>query len=134
MNNTEIVQEAYRCFGKADIEGLLNLLTEDIEWTTPEIDVYELGGTRRGRDEVGRFFALLDETENITEFEPEEFIADGERVVVLGKSTATVRETGRSHSSEWVHIYSVSDGKISSFKEFFDTAAVKRAYQKAETA
>lgn len=134
MNNTEIVQEGYSKFGSGDIEGLLNLFSEDIEWTTPQTEGSPIGGTYNGHNEVGEFFKLLSESEDITHFEPTEFIADGEKVVVLGSNTATVKETGRSYTTDWVHIFTVKDGKITGLLEFFDTAKVERAFQKAENA
>ena len=57
-----------------------------------------------------------------------------DRVVVLGRSTATVRATGRHYSTEWVHVHTVKDHMIVSSSEFFDTAAALRAFQKVTTA
>ncbi|MGH9820493.1 MAG: nuclear transport factor 2 family protein, partial [Pyrinomonadaceae bacterium] len=87
-----------------------------------------------GLEEVGEFFKLLNESEDISYFEPKEFIAQGDKVVVLGRSKAVVKSTGRSYETDWVHIFSVHDGKITSFHEFFDSAAATRAFQKATAA
>lgn len=133
-NNIQIVQESYSRFTSGDIPGLLNLLADDILWETPEIENAPFAGARRGLEEVGEFFALLNETEETTLFEPTEFIAQGDRVVALGKYGATVRETGRSYETDWVHVFTVEDGKIQSFTEFFDNALASRAFQKATTA
>ncbi|MDQ3713520.1 MAG: nuclear transport factor 2 family protein [Acidobacteriota bacterium] len=133
-NNTQIVQEGYAKFGSGDIEGLLNLFSDDIDWTTPTVEGAPFTGTRNGREEVGEFFAQLNEAEEFSNFEPQEFIAQGDKVVVLGRSSGTVKATGRTIETEWVHIFTVKDGKITGFKEFFDTAAAERAYQKATTA
>jgi ketosteroid isomerase-like protein len=75
----------------------------------------------------------MDAAEETTKFEPKEFIAQGDRVVALGTYAATVRETGRSYETDWVHVFTVKDGKITSFNEFFDSAAASRAFQKATT-
>ena len=32
MNNVEIVRKAYECFGRGDIEGLMELYSDDISW------------------------------------------------------------------------------------------------------
>lgn len=133
-NNTQIVQEAYSKFGSGDIEGLLNLMSDDIEWTTPTVEGAPLTGKRNGRDSVAEFFGMLDESEEFSSFEPREFIAQGDRVVVLGNSAGTVKPTGRNFETDWVHIFTVKDGKVTSFKEFFDSAAMERAYQKATNA
>ena len=93
-----------------------------------------LAAQRHGRGGVGEFFTLMAQSEETTKFEPTEFIEQGERIVVLGKYGATVKSTGRSYESDWVHVFSVKEGKITSFVEFFDNALASRAFQKATNA
>ena len=130
MNNTEIVQKAYECFGNGDLPGLLELYTDDVVWTIPEVENVEYSGTRTGKPAVAEFFRLLAESEDFSHFAPTEFITQGDRVVVLGESTATIKATGKTFSTDWVHICTVKDGKITNFLEFFDNAAATRAFQK----
>ena len=134
MTNTEIVQNAYECFGKGDVPGILASCAEDIEWTVPEIENAAFAGNRSGTDAVAKFFAELTEAEDITRFEPLEFIAEGDKVVVLGESEATVRATGKTYQTDWVHVFHVHDGKVKEFQEFFDNAAATRAFQKTAAA
>lgn len=134
MNNTEIVQKGYECFGSGDIPGLLDLFVDDIKWTIPEIDNAPFAGARQGKASVAEFFTQLSTAEDITEFTPTEFIAQNDKVVVLGKSTATVRATGKTYSTGWAHIFTVKDGKITNFLEFFDNAAATRAFTKTAAA
>lgn len=129
--NTEIVQSGYEKFKTGDIEGLLNLFTDDIEWSVPEIENAPFAGSRSGKKAVGEFFAQLTEAEDITRFEPLEFIAQGDKVVVLGDSAANVRATGRSYETDWVHVFHMKDGKVHEFQEFFDNAAATKAFQLA---
>lgn len=129
--NTQIAQQGYEKFGSGDIPGLLDLLSENISWTVPEIENAPFSGARQGRDAVGQFFTQLSEAEDITRFEPLEFIAQGDKVVVLGESAATVRATGRTYETDWVHVFTIHDGKIGEFVEFFDNAAATKAFQKA---
>ncbi len=134
MNNLQIVQDAYGKFGSGDVAGLISLLSNDIDWRVPEIENASFAGARRGHQAMGEFFAALVAEEEITQFEPIEFIDGGDKIVVLGKSAATVRETGRSYQTDWVHIFTIKDGIITNFHEFFDNAAATRAYQKVTTA
>ena len=134
MNNTEIVKKAYECFGRGDIEGLMELYSDDISWETPKVDNAVYMGARRGKEAVSEFFELLAKSETFTEFQPTEFIAEGDKVVVLGRSEANVIATGKTFSTEWVHISTIADGKITSFKEFLDTAAANQAHQLHATA
>ena len=133
-NNLEIVQSGYEKFGSGDVEGLLKLFADDIKWTVPEIENAPFAGSRQGVDNVGQFFQQLSAAEDITNFEPAEFIASDDRVVVLGKSTATVRETGRTYSTDWVHVFRLENGKVTEFAEFFDNAAATKAFQKSAAA
>jgi len=132
--NIEVVQNAYEKFGTGDIAGLLTLLTDDIDWSTPHVENAPFTGNRLGLQEVGEFFKLLGETEDFSYFEPTEFIEQGNRVVVLGRSKATVKTTGRSYETDWVHLFTVHEGKITNFHEFFDNAAATRAFQKTAAA
>jgi uncharacterized protein len=133
-SNLEIVKSGYEKFGNGDIEGLLALFTDDIDWSTPHVENVPYGGNRLGLEEVAEFFKVLAETEDIIYFEPTEFIEQGPRVVVLGRIKSTAKSTGRSYETDWVHLYSVHEGKITSFHEFFDTAAVAQAFQKTARA
>ena len=133
-NNIEILQSGYQKFGSGDIEGLLKLFASDIKWTVPEIENAPFAGSRQGLQKVGEYFKELSAAEDITEFIPNEFISGGDRVVVLGRSTATVRETGRTYSTDWVHVFRLNDGEVTEFAEFFDNAAATRAFQKTAAA
>ena len=129
MNNTEIVKKGYECFGSGDIEGLLESYSDDISWETPKVDNAAYSGARRGKEAVLEFFGMLAESETFTRFEPTEFIAEGDKVVVLGTFEVTVKATGKSFATDWVHVMTVQDGKVTAFREYFDTAAANQAHQ-----
>ncbi len=129
-SNTEIVQAAYGRFAVGDIPGLLGLCNADIDWEVPEIEGSNFGGKWHGHEGVGKFFGALAGDEDITVFEPRQFIADGGNVVVLGRSASTVKSTGKSYATDWVHVFIVNDGLITGFHEFFDNAAAGRAFQR----
>ncbi len=132
--NVEVVKQAYGHFGTGNIDGLISLLTDDVKWTIPEVNGSPMNAVTNGCENVREFFGTLAASEEFTAFEPREFIAEGNKVVVLGYSAGKIVSTGRSFGSDWVQIFTVENGKISVFHEFFDNAEVERAYQKAETA
>lgn len=129
MNNTEIVKKGYECFGSGDIKGLLELYSDDISWETPKVDNAVYSGARQGKEAVREFFEMLTGSETFSKFEPTEFVAEGDKVVVLGTFEATVIATGKTFSSDWVHVMTVQDGKVTAFREYFDTAAANQAHQ-----
>lgn len=128
MSNTEIAKKAYEFFGSGDIAGLLNLYSDDVRWTTPKIENAVYSGSREGKEALVEFFDQLDQAEEFSQFEPKEFIAEGDKVVVLGEFTATVKATGKTYSAEWVHVTTFRDGKITEFQEFFDTGDANKAH------
>jgi uncharacterized protein len=127
--NTELVHQAYQHFKGGDIQSLLGLLSEDVEWKLFEIEGVPFSGTRRGVERVGEFFAQVFDTEEPLHFEPRELVAQGEKVVALGDYAWRVKSTGREYESDFVHVFTVRDGKVARFQEFMDTAAVSAAYR-----
>ncbi len=128
QENTRLVQQCYENFKTGDIQSLLNLLSDDITWELPEIENVPFSGRRQGREQVGQFFTTVAETQNVLQFEPQEFIAEGDKVVSLGSYRWLVKSTEREFTSKWVHVFTVRDGKIVAFLEYTDTAAAAAAY------
>ena len=134
QENVEVVKQGYAAFGSGDMEKLLSMYAEDIEWTIPSIEGAPFGGTLRGRGQVAKFFVSLSEAEDIQEFTQEDYIAQNDRVVVTGRSKAVVKATGRTLELEYVHLFTISGGKVQRFVEFFDTAAAADAYRQGTSA
>jgi ketosteroid isomerase-like protein len=109
-------------------------LDEQIQWVTPGPAELATSGRRSGHQQVGEFFNALNETFDIQRFEPREFITHGDRVIVLGSETTGVRATGKVIELDWVHVFTVRNGKVVAFQDFFDTAAVVAAMTAASAA
>jgi hypothetical protein len=58
-------------------------------------------GTRRGIAGVRDFFAAVSDGLDVLEFEPHEYIAQGDKVVALGRYSWRVKATGREFSSDF---------------------------------
>lgn len=134
QENIRLVQQAYDNFKRGDISALLASFSEDIDWDFPEIENVPFAGRRRGHEGAQQFFRSLAESQEVLAFEPQEFFADGDKVVVLGCDTWRVRENGREFRSDWTHAFTIQNGKIAKFKEYMDTAATMTAHQKAQAA
>jgi ketosteroid isomerase-like protein len=128
QENTEIVREAYRNFKAGDIGALLNQMTEDVTWQLAEIEKVPFAGKRQGPEQVGQFFAILADVQDVLKFEPREFVTQGDKVVALGQYTWRVKATGREYGGDWAHVFTVRDGRISGFHEYMDTAAATNAF------
>ena len=131
QDNIGIAKQAYANFKSGDIASLLGMLSDDVQWTLPEIENVPFAGKRRGRAAVADFFAGIAATQDVVAFEPLDFIAQNEKVVVQGRYTWRHRESGKDYSGEWAHVFTVRDGKVVAFQEYTDTAQAAAAFQKA---
>jgi ketosteroid isomerase-like protein len=134
QDNINLVKTIYSDFKSGNIQGLLDKLEPNISWELPEMANVPFGGKRNGRDAVAEFFALVGTSQETLRFEPIDFIAKDDRVVVLGTYEWRVLENGRTFSGNWAHVFTIHNGIVTDFLEFTDTAAAERAYQKAMSA
>jgi ketosteroid isomerase-like protein len=128
QENLATVEGIYAAFGRADLAGIVDQVAEDVVWHDPGPSEVPHAGTYTGRDGVARFFATLGETVAVEDFAPEEFVAEGDRVVVLGRMRARVKETGRAYDSDWAMVWTFRDGKVARFRVYEDTAAEAAAH------
>ena len=128
--NTKLVQQAYQSIRTGDIPSFLNILAENVLWIVPDMENVPFAGTWQGREQVGQFFRRVVEVQDVVDFEPEEFIAKREKVVVLGHFTMRVKTTGKLSRSNWVHVWKVEEGQVSYMREYVDTLAVSRAHSR----
>jgi ketosteroid isomerase-like protein len=83
---------------------------------------------RRGLDEFSEFFSTLAATVDVQSFEPKEFFAGGDRVVVLGAWSGRAKTTGKPFASDWTMARTVKGGKVTSFRSYEDTHAIAAAF------
>ena len=72
----------------------------------------------------------LGESLETLQFELRDFIAQGNKVVVVGYQRGRAKPTGRLYEIEFVHLWSVRDGKISEFWVYADTAPLVEALRR----
>jgi uncharacterized protein len=129
--NLQIVKDAYDAFMSGDIQRVIDTCADDVEWETPGPTEIPYAGLFRGKSGVADFFRILADTDDVEFFEPETFVAQGDRVIVLGHYSARVKSTGRSAHADWVHSFVLHDGKVTKWREYFDTAKYAEAYRPA---
>ena len=130
QSNVGVVKQAYAAFGAGDLQKLLGLMSPDVVWEFPASKVIPWAGTFTGPGEVARFFGALMEHSTPEAFEPLHFVASEDRVVALGRERFRVKSTGLTWGCEWAHAFTVRGGKIASFREYTDTAAMATAFGK----
>src|SRR5258706_1618234 len=93
--NLQLIQKIYENFGKGNIAGVLDELSDDIIWVDPGYVGNLYKGKRTGKAEVGNFFSVLNETLNITQFDIHGLTPNGNRVFVTGTIKGKARNTGK---------------------------------------
>ena len=119
QSNKETAEAAYRAFASGDAATAMENMDDGVVWTAGGDSA--LTGTYRGKEEVGGLWARLGE--NGLKTEPHDFVADGDKVVVL----TTVTLDGESQEAADVLTYN-GEGKLVAFEQLGDPAVANRLY------
>jgi uncharacterized protein len=127
MNSLATVKLFYSLVSAGDNSGALRLLDPEIEWTEAERTPY-FAGAMIGPDAViaGLFAPLARDFENFTTT-PSDFVTESDRVVSFGRYEGVRRSNGGSMSAPFVHLWTVSNGRLRRFVQFTDSAAWNEA-------
>jgi uncharacterized protein len=126
--NVQIVKDVFAAMGRGDKQGLLALSAEDIEWIVPGED-WPLAGMHRGHAGLADLLQRASEMVEISYPEPPEFVAQGDRVLVVGVATGKIKATNRAFEDHFVIDITVRNGKLTNVREYIDTQALARASQ-----
>jgi uncharacterized protein len=105
--NVKIVQSFYEAYGKKDLEGIRQVLAEDVQWHIP--GRHPLSGTKNGINEVISFFDELGKAG----FKAEVMIlaANDNYVIDAHRGWSNVTN-GDNVDLNWVLLYQIENGKI----------------------
>ncbi|MFP4013294.1 MAG: nuclear transport factor 2 family protein [Chitinispirillaceae bacterium] len=127
--NIGILKNAYALLDKDDYDGFVEMCTSDAVWLYPVIKHIPYSGRWIGRQQISRFLKLHNEVEEVIDFRPGEFLAQGNRVAVPGFYRGHVISNGRVWDSNFVHLVTLKEGRIDRYEAFFDTAAAMDAHE-----
>jgi ketosteroid isomerase-like protein len=124
--NIQTVKDFFAAMGSDDQQDLLALVAEDIEWVIPG-QGWALAGTHRGHAGVAAVLRRAPQEIEMTYPTPPEFVAQGDRVLVIGVATGRIKVTNMPFHDEWIFDITVRNGKLTKIKEYIDTQALARA-------
>ncbi|GIQ75521.1 nuclear transport factor 2 family protein [Bradyrhizobium sp. RD5-C2] len=124
--NTQIVKDFFAALGRGDRQALLALSADDIEWIIPGKD-WTLAGTHRGHAGLSGLLQKASEATQISSPAPPEFVAQGDRVLVIGFAEEMVMSTKKPFEDYWVFAITVRDRKLTHIREYIDTQALAEA-------
>ncbi|WP_151447499.1 nuclear transport factor 2 family protein [Lacisediminimonas profundi] len=127
--NKQLVLQGYRLFQQQDIEGLMALYDDTIEWIGFDNPNVPFAGSYYGKDEVQQFFRDLGRSMTPVRFEPRELIAEGDKVVALGHAVWKLNTGGQELETDWVHVFTLRDGKVCRFQRLDDGVQADQAFR-----
>ena len=126
--NKEIVQKIYIALRAKDIAGILQFQSEESHWsvsaTTDKIPWAETG---RGPKAVSEFVRIMNEHLSPEEYVIQEFFENGNKIVTAGFNAGYVKSTGDHYEFDFVHFWELRNGKVTSFRAYYDTAYLANA-------
>lgn len=115
---TAVVQRMFAAFGAGDFDALIETVHPDSRWSYYGANPRLAQAEFRGRDAVRKFFEGIRGRLAMTEFNTDEFLAEGDTVVIFGSEAGTVRATGQPFRNVWSQKYVVRDGLIVEMAEY----------------
>ena len=122
--NIELVKKGYDAFATGDMETVMSLYDDNIEWVQPGESA--ISGTYHGKGELGEFLGRLGE--KATTVKGLRFVSDGDTVIVFSEATIG------GETSQDVEVFELRDGKAVRAQTYGDTALMERVYGKKQLA
>lgn len=122
--NKDLVQSAYEAFAKGDVPAVVGMMDDKIEWNEAEGFPLHDGTFVGPQAVVDNVFMRLGEIGDEFTVTPTQFVADGDTVVALGTYSWT-RPSGDRAEVKMAHVWTVADGKFTSFQQHTDTLKAK---------
>lgn len=128
VKNIEIAKKIYADFMKGDIDSVLAAMSDDVTWEVAGPSTVPYAGVRHGKKEWMDYLQGLG-TVDVVAFEPKEFLADQDKVVVLGTEQLKVKSNGKMIDEKWAQVITFSGGKVIHFRSYDDSAASAAAFR-----
>jgi uncharacterized protein len=102
-NNVQTVKDFFAAMGRGDKQGL-----------------------HRGHAGLTDFLQKASQTVE-TSTEPSEYVAQGDRVLVVGVAKGKIKATNKPFRDDWIFAITVRNGKVANIREYIDTQELARA-------
>jgi uncharacterized protein len=117
-----IIRSAYEAFGRGDVQTVVGLMSEKVEWNEAEHFPYWTGGPFIGpKAVVDNVFARIGQDFDGFRVEVRRLVGCGDTVLSECRYRATAKKTGKPLDVQVAHVWDVRDGKITRFQQYADT-------------
>jgi ketosteroid isomerase-like protein len=124
QDNIEIIKRGYAAFSAGDLETVMSLFDDDVEWVQPGQSA--VSGTFHGKAELMEHLGRL--AEKSLTVKMDRLIAEGDTVVALSEVTVG-GETGRD-----ADVFTLRDGRTVHVQVYGDTSLLERIFGKKQLA
>lgn len=120
----EIVEKMFAAFISGDADKFAATVSDDTVWIYHGTQIIPKGRFEK-KEGVRAFYTNIMEKTEIINFEPLQYIVEGNMVVVLGREHQKEKRSGRELKQDWVQIYMVENGLITKMEEFATSEEAK---------
>jgi uncharacterized protein len=115
--NEELLRGTYAAFAAGDVPAVLAVLDGDVSWHIPGAN--RASGTFHGHEQlVQHFTTLFEVTQGTFALQVQRVFADDEGGAVFAAVTGS--RDGKDYSYRHAHLWTIRNGKVTSFEEFPD--------------
>jgi uncharacterized protein len=126
--NVKALKDAFVAFRNGDMDALFSIYDDDAEYiSVGSPDVIPWSGTYKGHEQIRQYFARLNDGIEFQSFIDQEYIAQGNKLAILGHGRYKVRSTGIEFETNPQYIVTMRDGKITKLILLDDTAKIASA-------
>jgi ketosteroid isomerase-like protein len=117
------VTDFYAALASRDADRIASFVADQVDWLIiGPVEFLHFCGQRRTRAEVHEVFArLVPEILDVTSYDQDYVLVDGDLVAALGRLTAIQRRTRRVVSFRLAHFMRFRDDKIVEYRSLIDT-------------
>ena len=124
----DVTKNVFEAFGNKDVDAILEWMHPDVQIEFYGPDIIPYARTVNGMDGARFFFETVLSSVDIHQFDAEEFICEGDKVVVTGHLRLTALSTGMPIESDFAHVITVADEKWLRFRDFMNTFEAAQAF------
>jgi ketosteroid isomerase-like protein len=127
-SNAQMIRGLYDSFAKGDVPAVMAAFDPQISWNEAEsLPTFSEKNPYRGPQAIlnGVFMRIPQVWDNFR-ITVENVVDGGDSVVVLGRYSGVGKATGQPLNAQFAHVWTVRDGKITSFQQYTDTAQMAR--------
>lgn len=120
-NVREVVDKMFEAFGNKNLTAVVETFSDDAELIYHGTQVMP-AAKFKGTEGAKMFFDFNINAFDVVYFNTNQFIEEGNTLIVLGNEHFISKENGTHLKNQWVQIYTVTNGLISKMEEFATSA------------